>query len=166
MSTLLQEKAYAKLNLTLDVLNRREDGFHNISSIMQPITLCDELDITLGTGEPWQVRSDNPEVPTGRKNLCYKAAKSYFEAVGTDPDGLTIEITKRIPMGAGLGGGSADAAAVLRALNRNDDNRFSEERLEEIGAQLGSDIPFCLRNRPAIAEGRGERLTEIGAMPA
>ena len=161
----LEEKAYAKLNLTLDVGPKREDGYHEISTVMQPLTLCDDLTITLGTGEPWQVRGDVPEVPTGRKNLCYKAAKAFYNATGTDPDGITVEIVKRIPMGAGLGGGSADAAAVLRALNRHEGNRFTQAELEKLGLEVGSDVPFCLRNKIALAEGRGERLSEVPAMP-
>lgn len=161
----LQEKAYAKLNLTLDILGRREDGFHDLSMVMQPISLCDELEIVLGTGEPWQVWSDQDTVPTGRKNLAYKAAKAYYAAAGADPDGLRITITKRIPMEGGLGGGSADAAAVLRALNQNDGNRFSMQELEEIALSLGSDVPFCLHNQTALVEGRGERLTMVHPMP-
>ncbi len=160
-----EEKAYAKLNLTLDVGPKRGDGYHDISSIMIPISLCDEVRVTTGTGEPWQVRSDNEAVPTGRKNLCCKAAKAYYEAAGGDPDGLTVEITKRIPVKGGLAGGSADAAAVLRALNRLDGGRFSGEELERIGLTVGSDVPFCVRNAPCLVEGRGERLTEVHAMP-
>ena len=161
----IQEKAYAKLNLTLDVLGKRGDGYHDLSSIMQPISLCDELELTLGTGEPWQVRCDVPSIPTGRKNLAYKAAKAYYAASGTDPEGLTVQITKRIPAGGGLGGGSADAAAVLRALNRHENGRFTEEELERIGLEVGSDIPFCVRNQTCLSEGRGERLTPVPSMP-
>ncbi len=163
--TILEEKAYAKLNLTLDVTAKRDDGYHELESLMQPITLCDDLTITLGTGEPWQVRADRKEIPTGRKNLCYKAAKAFYEAAGSDPGGMTVEIVKRIPTEAGLGGGSADAAAVLRALNRHEGNRFSEEALEEIGLRVGSDVPFCVRNRTCIVQGRGERLTETAPLP-
>ena len=161
----LSENAYAKLNLTLDVGDKREDGYHEISSIMQPITLCDELTIHLGTGEPWQVRCTEPSIPTGRKNLVYKAAKAFYQAAGTDPDGLTVEITKRIPSKAGLGGGSADAAAVLRALNRHAGQPFTEEQLEAIGLEIGSDVPFCIRSVPCLAEGRGERLMPVKPMP-
>lgn len=161
----LNEKAYAKLNLTLDVGSKREDGYHEISSIMQPITLCDELTIHLGTGEPWQVRCSDDKIPTGRKNLAYKAAKAFYKATGTDPNGITVEITKRIPSEAGLGGGSADAAAVLRALNRHEGNPFTEEQLEAIGLEIGSDVPFCIRNKACLVEGRGERLMPIQPMP-
>lgn len=161
----LQEKAYAKLNLTLDVLGKREDGYHDLSMVVQPITLCDDLEITLGTGEPWQVRCDVEGIPTGRKNLAYKAAKAYYAASGSDPDGLTIEITKRIPAEGGLGGGSADAAAVLRALNRHEGDRFTVEELEKIGLEIGSDVPFCVRNQTCLVEGRGEKLTPVTPMP-
>ena len=161
----LNEKAYAKLNLTLDVGSKRDDGYHDISSIMQPITLCDELEIRLGTGEPWQVRCSDTSIPTGRKNLAYKAAQAFYKAAGTDPDGLTVEITKRIPAKAGLGGGSADAAAVLRALNRHEGSPFTEEQLEAIGLEIGSDVPFCIRNVTCLAEGRGERLLPVQPMP-
>lgn len=161
----LYEKAYAKLNLTLDVGEKRADGYHDISSIMQPITLCDELTIHLDTGEPWQVRCSDASIPTGRKNLAYKAAKAFYQAAEADPNGLTVEITKRIPAEAGLGGGSADAAAVLRALNQHTGNPFTEEQLEAIGLQVGSDVPFCIRNVTCLAEGRGERLMPVKPMP-
>lgn len=163
--TTITEKAYAKLNLTLDILDRREDGYHNLSSVMHPISLCDELELTLGTGEAWKIVCNAESVPSGPDNLAYRAAKAYFSAAGTDPDGLTIQIEKRIPSGAGLGGGSADAAAVLRALNRQENQRFSEDELERIGLQIGSDVPFCVRNQTALAEGRGERLTAVQPMP-
>lgn len=163
--TILEEKAYAKLNLTLDVLGKRPDGYHDLRGVMQAISLCDDLELTLGTGEPWQATCDRAELPTGRKNLAYKAAKAFFDASGTDPDGLTIRITKRIPAGGGLGGGSADAAAVLRALNRHENDRFSPEELERIGLSVGSDVPFLIQNRTCLAEGRGEILTPMAAMP-
>lgn len=161
----LQEKAYAKVNLTLDVGDLRADGYHDISTIMQAITLADEITIHIGTGEPWQARCSEEAIPGGKKNLAYKAAKAYYDAAGTDPDGLTIEIEKRIPWEAGLGGGSADAAAVLRALNRHENNRFTDEELEKIGLQVGSDVPFCIRNVTSLAEGRGEILTPVTPMP-
>ena len=162
---ILQEKAYAKLNLTLDIVGKRDDGYHDLSMIMQAISLCDELELKLGTKEPWQVTCDWEHIPHGRKNLCYKAAKAYYEASGTDPDGLSIHITKRIPDQAGLGGGSADAAAVLRALNTYENNRFSMEELEKIGLSIGSDVPFCVGNRTCLATGRGEVMTPITPMP-
>ena len=155
----LQEPAYAKLNLTLDVLNRREDGYHNVKMILQAINLHDDVDITLGTKAPWSVTCDNERIPAGQENLCYKAAKLYFDRTKKDPDGLNIHITKRIPDQAGLGGGSADAAAVLRALNRNDNEFFELGELLNLAAEVGSDVPFCVLGGTALAEGRGEELT-------
>lgn len=163
--TILEEKAYAKLNLTLDVLGKRSDGYHDLRGVMQAISLCDDLELTVGTGEPWQVTCDRKDLPAGQENLAFKAAKAYFDASGTDPDGLSIRITKRIPAGGGLGGGSADAAAVLRALNRYENNRFTLEELEKIGLSVGCDVPFMVRNHTSLAEGRGEVLTKVPAMP-
>ncbi len=162
----LQEPAYAKLNLTLDVLNRREDGYHNVKMILQAINLHDDVDITLGTKAPWSVTCDNETIPAGQENLCYKAAKLYFDRTKKDPDGLSIHITKRIPDQAGLGGGSADAAAVLRALNRNDNEFFELGELLNLAAEVGSDVPFCVLGGTALAEGRGEELTQLPALPA
>lgn len=161
----IQENAYAKLNLTLDVLDRREDGYHNLLSVMQTVSLCDGLELTLGTGGPWRVTADRDDVPPDGDNLAFRAARAYYDAAGTDPDGLTVRITKRIPMQGGLGGGSADAAAVLRALNRADGDRFSGGELERIGEAVGSDVPFCVRGGTVLAEGRGERLTALAPLP-
>ena len=162
----IQEKAYAKLNLTLDVLDKREDGFHNLSSIMQPISVCDDLELTIGSGEDWKLTCSDAAIPTDAKNLAWKAAEVFYKAAGKDPGGLTIDITKRIPAGGGLGGGSADAAAVLRGLNQLEENFFSQEKLEEIALEIGSDVPFCVRNVTCLAEGRGEKLTPVTPMPS
>ncbi len=161
----IEEKAYAKLNLTLDVLGKRPDGYHELSTVMHPISLCDELEITLGTGEPWQVTTDQENIPHGRKNLAYKAAKLFYDRTQKDPDGLTIRITKRIPVQGGLGGGSADAAAVLRALNRHEGDVFTMKELEELALELGSDVPFCIQNRTVMAKGRGEVMSRLKPMP-
>ncbi len=163
--TTLYEGAFAKLNLTLDVLDRRPDGYHNIKSIMQTISLRDDIQIDLGTGKPWVIHCDKEGVPTDESNLCWKAAKCFFETVGQDPNGLEITITKRIPMQAGLGGGSADAAAVLRALNRHYGMPLSLPALAELGAGVGSDVPFCVLCGTAAVEGRGERLRKLPDMP-
>ena len=116
--TTLQEKAYAKLNLTLDVLGKREDGYHDLKSVMQTVSLYDDILLHIGTGEPWKLVCNKEGIPCDERNLVWKAAKLYFDTVDKDPDGLTMNIDKKIPSGAGRGGGSADAAAVLRALNR------------------------------------------------
>lgn len=161
----IQQPAYAKLNLTLDVLGRREDGYHDVKMILQAINLHDDVEITLGTKEPWRVSCDKAEIPADEENLCYKAAKVYFDRTRKDPDGLAIHITKRIPTQAGLGGGSADAAAVLRALNRNDGELFELGELLDLAAQVGSDVPFCVLGGTALAEGRGEELTQLPPLP-
>jgi len=161
----LYEGAFAKLNLTLDVLNRREDGYHDIKSIMQAVSIRDDIEIDVGTGLPWSLICDKEGVPTDNRNLAWKAAEAFFQAVGKDPDGLTIRITKRIPMEAGLAGGSADAAAVLRALNQHYNNPLSILALAELGGCIGSDVPFCVLCGTAMAEGRGERLRKLPDMP-
>lgn len=159
--TALYATAYAKLNLYLDVIGKRDDGYHNIESVMQAVTLRDDMEILIGTGEEWIVDSDNPDVPTNEDNLCFAAAKLFFAAIDEDPKGLTIHILKRIPMGAGLGGGSADAAAVLRALDVFYNKPLSLDALCSLGAQLGSDVPFCVLCGTAITEEKGQLLFPI-----
>lgn len=161
----LHEGAFAKINLTLDVLDKRDDGYHDIKSVMQTISIRDDIQIDLQTGEPWRLECDAEGIPTDERNLAWKAAKVFFEATGKDPDGLTIHIKKRIPAQAGLGGGSADAGAVLRALNRHYDNPFSILALAELGSAVGSDVPFCTLCGTALVEGRGERLQKLPDMP-
>lgn len=163
--TVLQECAFAKINLTLDVLGKRSDGYHDIKSVMQTVSLRDDLEIVLGTGQPWRIVCNWDSIPTGEENLAWRAAKVFFEVTGKDPDGLEIRITKRIPVEAGLGGGSADAAAVLRALNRHFEYPLSIMALAELGAQVGSDVPFCTLCGTAMVEGRGERLRKLPDMP-
>ena len=161
----LREYAFAKINLTLDVLGKREDGYHDLRSVMQTVSIRDDIEIDLGTGKPWNLLCDKEDIPVDERNLAWKAAKLFFETTKKDPDGLEIRITKRIPCEAGLGGGSADAAAVLRALNRHYDAPFSILALAELGAQIGSDVPFCVLGGTAMVEGRGERLRKLPDMP-
>ena len=163
--TTLYEGAFAKLNLTLDVLGKREDGYHDLKSVMQTISIRDDIEIDIGTGKPWCLKCDKENIPTDERNLAWKAAKVYCDAMGKDPDGIEIRITKRIPSEAGLGGGSADAAAVLRALNRHYGDPLSIFALAELGAQVGSDVPFCTLCGTAMVEGRGERLRKLPNMP-
>ena len=163
--TTLYEGAYAKVNLTLDVLGKREDGYHDLQSVMQTISIRDDVEIDVGTGKPWVLECSREDIPNGPENLAWKAAKVYCDAMKLDPQGLAIRITKRIPSGAGLGGGSADAAAVLRALNRHFDSPLSILALAELGAQVGSDVPFCVVGGTAMVEGRGERLRKLPDMP-
>lgn len=163
--TTLYEGAYAKLNLTLDVLGKREDGYHDLQSVMQTISIWDDVEIDIGTGKPWKLLCSVEGIPTDASNLAWKAAKVYCDAMKKDPNGLEIRILKRIPSGAGMGGGSADAAAVLRALNRHYGNPLSIFALAELGAQVGSDVPFCVLCGTAMVEGRGERLRKLPDIP-
>ncbi|MBR2422401.1 MAG: 4-(cytidine 5'-diphospho)-2-C-methyl-D-erythritol kinase [Oscillospiraceae bacterium] len=163
--TTLYEGAYAKLNLTLDVLGKREDGYHDLQSVMQTISIRDDIEIDVGTGKPWKLTCSVEGIPEDESNLAWKAAEVYCRAMGKDPDGLEIRITKRIPSGAGMGGGSADAAAVLRALNRHYGQPLSIFALAELGAQVGSDVPFCTICGTAMVEGRGERIRKLPDMP-
>lgn len=163
--TTLYEGAFAKLNLTLDVLGKREDGYHDLQSVMQTISVRDDIEIDIGTGKPWRLLCDKEGIPCDETNLAWKAAKVYCDAMKKDPDGIEIRITKRIPSEAGMGGGSADAAAVLRALNRHYGEPLSIGALAELGAQVGSDVPFCVVCGTAMVEGRGERLRKLPDMP-
>lgn len=165
MSITLREGAFAKINLTLDVLDRRADGYHDIRSVMQTISIRDDVEVELGTGQPWALTCNKEEIPQDNTNLAWKAAEAFFRAAKKDPLGLTIRITKRIPTGAGLGGGSADGAAALRALNRHYEYPFSVYALAELGAEVGSDVPFCTLGGTAMVEGRGERLRKLPDLP-
>ena len=159
------ERAYAKLNLSLDVTGRRADGYHDLAMLMQTVSLCDEL--RLRFREDGQVRagSNLRFIPSDERNLAVRAALRYLEAVGDPGRGLQIELRKQIPVGAGMGGGSADAAAVLRALNRIYENRLNRRELEELAQQIGSDVAFCVAGGTALAEGRGEKLTDLPDLP-
>lgn len=163
--TTLYEAAYAKLNLTLDVLGKREDGYHDLQSVMQTISIRDDIEIDVGTGKPWRLLCSDETLPTDERNLAWKAADVFCRTMNRNPDGLEIRIVKRIPSGAGMGGGSADAAAVLRALNRHYGEPLSVLALAELGAQVGSDVPFCVLGGTAMVEGRGERLRKLPDMP-
>ena len=161
----LQEKAYAKLNLTLDVLGKREDGYHDLKSIMQTVSLHDDITLHIGTGTPWKLVCDKEGIPCDERNLVWKAAELYLQTLQKDPDGLEMHIEKRIPSGAGMGGGSADAAAVLRAMNRFYGEPLSIMELADLGAKVGSDVPFCVVGGTVMCEGRGEILRKLPEMP-
>lgn len=163
--TTLYEGALAKINLTLDVLGKREDGYHDLRSVMQTVSIRDDIEIDVGTGKPWTLTCDKEGIPQNETNLAWKAAKVFCETAKVDLEGIAIRITKRIPAQAGLGGGSADAGAVLRALNRHYEEPFSVYALCELGALVGSDVPFCTLCGTAMAEGRGERLRKLPDIP-
>lgn len=159
------EKAYAKINISLDVTARRNDGYHDMAMIMQTVSLCDDVRLSFCEGDTISARTNLHFIPGDERNLAVRAAKKYFEAIDEPERGLCIHIHKRIPVGAGMGGGSADAAAVLRGLNRAFDNRLSAEQLEELAAEVGSDVAFCVRGGTMLAHGRGELLSELPDMP-
>jgi len=158
-------KARAKLNLTLDVLGKRPDGYHDLRMLMQTIDLADELTLEENDSGSLTVRNTLTFLPTGEKNLAAAAALRFWEALGMERRGLSISIRKQIPVCAGMGGGSSDAAAVLRALNQAAGGPFSLEKLAEIGGAVGSDVPYCVLGGTALAEGRGERLTPLTPLP-
>ncbi len=157
------ERAYAKLNISLDVTEKRDDGFHNMVMVMQTVSLGDDIRITLNDGGCVRAKTDLHFIPGDERNLAVKAALRYLAEIGETRRGAEIEIKKRIPVGAG--GGSADAAAVLRAMNRLFDGRLDGARLTEISGDVGSDVPFCVGGGTALAEGRGERLTPLPDFP-
>ena len=157
--------AYAKLNLSLDVLEKRPDGYHEMRMVMQTVDLCDRLRLETGTGKPLSMRSNLGFLPADGRNLAAAAALRLAEDTGADWGGLSITLDKTIPVCAGLAGGSADAAAVLRGLNQLAGLHLPPERLEETGAKVGSDVPYCVRGGTALAQGRGEVLTDLPPLP-
>ena len=161
----MEVRAFAKLNLTLDVLGRRPDGYHDLCMVMQSVSLHDTISMTPNGGERMRVWTNLSFLPTGEKNLAAAAALRFWEALERPPEGLDIRIEKRIPVCAGMGGGSSDAAAVLRALNEREGRPFTPEELARIGARVGSDVPYCVLGGTALAEGRGEILTPLPALP-
>ncbi len=161
----MEVKANAKLNLTLDVLGKRPDGYHDLSMIMQSIDLCDTLNLEENDSGTLSLSTNLSFLPNGEKNLGAMAARTFWAALGQGDRGLEINISKCIPVCAGMAGGSSDAAAVLRALNQMEGEPFTLRELAEIGEQVGSDVPYCVLGGTALAEGRGEILTELPALP-
>ena len=157
--------AYAKLNLTLDVLGKRPDGYHDLRMVMQSITLADELTVTAAPGCGITVRTDLAFLPCDGRNLAAAAAERFLDHTGQSL-AVEIDLRKRIPVCAGMGGGSSDAAAVLRALNKLAGGGLSPGTLARIGASVGSDVPYCVLGGTALAEGRGEKLTPLPPLPA
>jgi 4-diphosphocytidyl-2-C-methyl-D-erythritol kinase len=154
--------AAAKVNLTLEVLGKRTDGYHELSTVMQTVDLADRL--VLEDADGLALTATTPDVPTDEGNLALRAAAALREAAKVDR-GVRIRLDKRIPIAAGLGGGSADAAAVLLGLNRLWSLRWPAARLSEVAETLGMDVPFFLRGGVALGTGRGERLTALTGMP-
>lgn len=160
----MSERAWAKLNLTLDVLGARADGYHDLRMVMETVDLWDELSFS-HEGRGVTVRTNLKFLPNDQSNLAAAAALRFGEATGCEVGPLAIALTKNIPVCAGMAGGSSDAAAVLRYLNRATGADLPTEELCRIGAQVGSDVPYCVLGGTALAEGRGERLTPLPRLP-
>ena len=161
----MRVEANAKLNLTLDVLGRRPDGYHDMRMIMQSVELADLLDIKRSGSGELRVSTNLHFLPNNAKNLAAQAALRWWEAQGNASQGLDITIDKHIPVCAGMAGGSSDAAAVLRALNELEGAGLSPAQLARIGERVGSDVPYCVTGGTALAEGRGEVLTPLPPLP-
>ncbi|MBR6558724.1 MAG: 4-(cytidine 5'-diphospho)-2-C-methyl-D-erythritol kinase [Clostridia bacterium] len=156
--------AYAKINLFLDVISKREDGYHNIDGVMQSVSLCDTVTVTASLGdEDIVLRCSDPLLPTDRRNLAYRAAENFKNAFGINGYRIEIDIEKRIPVAAGMAGGSTDCAAVLNALGQIFD--IDKNKLFMIAEKLGADVPFCLYGGTAKTAGIGEQLTPATPMP-
>lgn len=153
--------AYAKINLTLDILGVRPDGFHALRSVMAPVSLCDE--ITFGHSDAFAFDCSIKELCTA-DNLCVRAAKLFFATVNKEPK-VSVYLKKNIPFPAGLGGGSTDAATVLIGLNAMYGEPLGRKTLFSLAEELGSDVPFCLMRSPALCEGRGEEVTPLSGIP-
>lgn len=162
----LRTIAHAKINLTLDVVGKRPDGYHDLIMVMQEITLGDEVTVCLETGRDWAMETDSEQVPCDDSNLCIKAARLFLRAANIDCDGLTVRLCKRTPVCAGMGGGSADGAAVLRLLDDAYGHPLSEETLYALAEQVGSDVPFALFGGTALAREKGQVLSRLPRMPA
>ena len=161
--TAFKEKAYAKINLHLDVVKKRDDGFHEIKTVMHTVSLYDSITVSTAPSRELNIKltiSGVNYLPADSKNLAYKAAKLFFERLGMTAE-VNIKLEKRIPISAGLAGGSSDAAAVLRALNRLYKRPFTTKALMNMGAELGSDVPYCVVGKTALCEGRGEKITRL-----
>ena len=160
----ISRKAYAKINIGLDVLRRREDGYHELKMIMQTVDICDDLVFEKMKENEIVIRTDREELPVDGSNLIYKAADLLFREKKI-VEGVKITLTKRIPIAAGMAGGSSDAAATMRGLNELFGMGYSVQELQGLGVKLGADIPYCLVGGTMLSEGIGEILTPLPAPP-
>jgi len=164
MSKIITLEAPAKVNLWLSVLGRRKDGYHELRMVNTLVDLCDRVEIEIA-GSGVRVECDHPSVPEDETNLAVRAARKILERVPGPKPGVKIKIEKRVPVAAGLGGGSSDAAAVLKGLTRLVDISMTREELMRAGLELGADVPFFLYGKPALVEGIGERIVPIPRVP-
>src|SRR5277367_5428829 len=160
----LEKKSPCKVNLLLNILGKRADGFHELETLMQPVNFCDELAFERG-GNGIQLSCSDKSLPVNSKNLVFRAAADFLSAAKIS-DGVKIHLEKKIPLAAGLGGGSGNAATTLLALNKLFDQPLAAEKIYEIASALGSDIPFFLYGKPALATGRGEKVESLEDFPA
>lgn len=159
----LSTKAFAKINLSLDVCGKREDGYHNVKMVMQSVSVFDIVTVKkIKSGI--ELSSNLPYLPIDSKNIAYRAAEEFFKHTGI-AGGAAIDISKRIPVGAGLAGGSSNASAVLKGLNRLFNARLSLKELCSIGVRLGADVPYCILGGTRLAEGIGEKLSPLPRLP-
>lgn len=156
-------KAYAKINLSLDIIGRRDDGYHELESVMQSVSLCDDVTVYLMNQPTITIFCSDRSIPVDERNTAYKAAKLMLDLAGVKC-GCEIIINKRIPSQAGLGGGSADAAAVIKALNKALELNFDDNKLAKIGSQVGADVPFCIYNGTCLCKGVGEDVEVLPAL--
>ncbi len=160
----LTRQSPCKVNLLLNILGKRADGFHELETILQPVPVCDELQFNRD-GHRIELTCNHPSLPVDSRNLVYRAAAAFLKTARRS-EGVRIHLEKRIPLAAGLGGGSGNAACTLLGLNDLFSQPLAARQLEEIAATLGSDVPFFLQNQPALATGRGENITPLDLSPA
>ena len=156
-------KAYAKINLSLDITGKRDDGYHDISSVMQSVTLCDDVEVLKNESGTISISSDSAEIPNNEENIAYKAAKLMIDTFNLSC-GFDIFIKKNIPVAGGMAGGSTNAAAVIKAINEICKIGLTTDELMKIGVKVGADVPFCIYQKPALAEGIGEKITAISGL--
>lgn len=154
-------KAYAKINLMLDIINKRNDGYHDLFMIMQSVGVYDTVTVTENKSKSISITCSIDNIPLNDKNIAWKAAETFFEATGKKNKGICIDIKKRIPHAAGLAGGSADGAAVIVALNKIYKTNLSEKELCRIGVKIGADVPFCITGGTLLAQGIGDVLSKV-----
>jgi len=162
---ILYEKAYAKLNLSLDIVRKMSDGYHDMKMVFQTIDLCDDITVQVTDKTGVTMTTNVKYIPCDDTNIAVKAANAFFRESGVQNHGAVIDIVKRIPVCAGMGGGSADGAAVLRALNKAFDNPLSLDKLLLIGRELGADVPFCIVGGTVLGCGRGDEMTTLPDLP-
>ena len=160
----LTRQSPGKVNLLLNILGKRADGFHELETVLQPVPVCDELQFKRG-GPNIELTCNHPSLPVDSTNLVHRAAAAFLKAAPCS-EGVRIHLEKRLPLAAGLGGGSANAANTLLGLNELFSEPLTAGQLEDIAAALGSDVPFFLQNQPALATGRGEKITPLDFFPA